>query len=198
MAAPVPNNNLKEVKLHMPLPFSGKREEMTKFWQDCNIHMSVNDDIYNTDKRQIAFVLSLLTQGEAASWKEQFVGQAILNWKKAGVPLDFGTFAVFETNFFEAFKPFDESGDAWAEMCELKFNGKEGNMDEHITRFKTLLTKTGMAESTAVVDSFRETLPKALQQRIILLPDALETLNGWYKWVAEMEPHHEQRNNDDC
>ena len=161
---------------------------MTKFWQDCCVHMLVNDNIYNTDKRQIAFVLSLLTQGEAASWKEQFVGQAILNCKKASIPLDFGTFAVFEANFFEAFKPFDKSGDTWAEMCELKFNSKEGNMDKHIARFKSLLKKTGMAESTAVINSFRETLPKALQQRIILLLDAQETLNGWYKWVAKI--HH--------
>ena len=94
-----------------------------------------------------------------ASWKEQFVGQAILNCKKQKVPLDFGTFAVFETNFFEAFKPFDQTGDAWAEMKEMRFNGPTGNMDEHIAHFKSLLTKTGMMDSTAIIDCFRETLP---------------------------------------
>ena len=105
------------------------------------------------------FILSLFTEGEVASWKEQFVGQAILNCKKQKVPLDFGTFAVFETNFFEAFKPFDQTGDTWAEMKEMRFNGPTENMDEHIARFKSFLTKTGMMDSTAIIDCFRETLP---------------------------------------
>ena len=82
----------------------------------------INNKIYNTDKRQIA-------QGKAASWKEQFVGEAMINCKKQGIPLDFGTFVVFETDLFEAFKPFNETGDAWAEMNEMRFDGRTGNMD---------------------------------------------------------------------
>ena len=81
----------------MPSPFSGKREDLTKFWQDCCVFTLINDEIYNSDKRKITFVLSLLTEGEAASWKEQFVGQAILNCKKQSIPLDFSTFAVMSS-----------------------------------------------------------------------------------------------------
>ena len=146
----------------MPSPFSGKREDLTKFWQDCCVFTSINNEIYNSDKRKITFVLSLLMGGEATSWKEQFVGQAILNCKKHKVSLDFGTFMVFETDFFEVFKPFDQTGDAWAEMKEMRFNGSTGNMDEHVAHFKSLLTKTGMTDSTAVIDCFRETLPWGL------------------------------------
>ena len=153
-----PTVSPREIKLNMPSPFSGKREDLTKFWQDCCVFTSINDEIYNSNKRKITFVLSLLTEGEAASWKEQFVGQAILNCKKQKIPLDFGTFAMFETDFFEVFKPFDQTGDAWAEMKEMRFNGPTGNMDEHVACFKSLLTKTGMTDSTAVIDCFRETL----------------------------------------
>ena len=175
-----------EIKLNMSSSFSGKREDLTKFWQDCCIFTSINNKIYNSDKRKITFVLSLLT--EVASWKEQFVGQAILNCKKQGLPLDFGTFMVFETNFFEAFKPFDQTGDAWAEMKEMRFNGPTGNMDEHIAHFISLLMKTGMTNSTAVINCFRETLPRGLQQKIIMLPNAPENLAEWYKWATKI--HH--------
>ena len=144
----------------MPSPFSGKREDLTKFCQDCCFFTSINNKIYNNDKRRIMFFLSLLTEGEAASWKDQFVGQAILNCKKQGVPLDFITFVVFETNFFEAFEPFDETGDAWAEMKELRFDGRTRNMDEHIACFKLLLTKTGLTDSTAVISCFKEPFPE--------------------------------------
>ena len=176
----------KEIKLNMPLPFSGKREDLIEFWQDCCIFTAINNKIYNTEKRKIAFVLSLLTEGEAASWKEQFVGQAILNCKKQGVSLDFSTFTVFETNFFEAFRPFDQTGDIWAEMKEMRFNGPTGNMDEHVAHFKSLLTKTGMTDSTAIIDCFRGTLPQGLQQKIMMLPNAPENLADWYKWATKM------------
>ena len=161
----------REIKLNMPSPFSGKREDLTKFWQDCCIFTSINDKIYNSNKRKIAFILSLLTEGEAASWKEKFVREAIINCKKWNIPLDFSTFVVFETEFFEAFKPFDQTGDAWAEMKEMRFKRPTRNMDKHIARFKSLLTKTGMTDSTAVIDCFRETLPWGLQQKVVMLPN---------------------------
>ena len=160
----------------MPLPFLGKREDLRKFWHNCSIYITINDEIYNTDKRQIAFVLSLLTQGKATSWKEQLMEEAMINCKKWGIPLDFSTFAVFEINFFEVFKPFNETDDAWAEMTELKFDGWTGHMDKHVAHFKSLLKKTGMMDLTAIIDCFRETLPRELQQKIILLLNMPKTL----------------------
>ena len=78
---------------------------------------------------------------------------------------------MFETDFFEVFKPFDQTSDAWAEMKEMRFNGPTGNMDKHVAHFKSLLMKTGMTGSTAVIDCFRETLPWGLQQKIVMLPN---------------------------
>ena len=95
---------------------------------------------------------------------------------------------VFETNLFEVFKPSDKTGDAWAKMKELKFNEQTGNMDKHIAHFKLLLTKTGMTDSSALIDCFRETLPRGLQQKIILLPNVPENFADWYKWETKI--HH--------
>ena len=132
--------------------------------------------------------MSLLTEGEVASWKEQFVEQAILNCKKQGIPLDFGTFVMFETDFFEVFKPFNQTGDAWAEMKEMRFNGPTGNMDKYIACFKSLLTKTGMTDSTVIIYCLREILPQGLQQKIVMLPDVPTNLADWYKWATKI--HH--------
>ena len=62
-----PSTSPKEVKLNMTPLFLGKREDLTKFWQDCSVYIAINNEIYNTDNRQIAFVLSLLTWSEAPS-----------------------------------------------------------------------------------------------------------------------------------
>ena len=184
-----PTASPREIKLNMPLPFSGKREDLTKFWQDCCVFTSLNQwqDIQQCQKMNCICLISLLTKGEAASWKEQFVGQAILNCKKQGVPLDFGTFAVFKTNLFEAFKPFDETGDAWAKMKEMRFNGWTGNMDEHVARFKSLLTKTGMTDFTAIINCFRETSPGDYNRKSSccqMHPKIWQTgTNGWQRFI---------------
>jgi hypothetical protein len=38
--------------------------------------MDVNHEIYNNDLRKIAFVLSFMTSGAAATWKAQFIDEA--------------------------------------------------------------------------------------------------------------------------
>jgi hypothetical protein len=58
-----------ELKLNQPKAFGGKRDELTKFLQDVQLYLAVNDDIYNTDKKKIAFTLSFMSEGDAKSWK---------------------------------------------------------------------------------------------------------------------------------
>jgi hypothetical protein len=38
--------------------------------------MDVNHETYNNDLRKIAFVLSFMTTGSAATWKVQFIEEA--------------------------------------------------------------------------------------------------------------------------
>ena len=87
---------------------------------------------------------------------------------------------------FKAFKPIDETEDAWAKMKEMRFNGPTRNIDKHVAHFKSLLTKTRMMDSTAIINFFRETLPRGLQQKIIMLPNVPENLADWYKWATKI------------
>ena len=64
-------SRIREVKLNLLKPFTGKREDLKKFLQDTSLYTLVNDKIYNTDTKKIAFALSFMNEGDAASWKEQ-------------------------------------------------------------------------------------------------------------------------------
>ena len=58
-------------------------------------HLVVNKDTYQTDEKKIGFVLSLLNEGEAGAWKEQFIQEAFDEaMMKGGVEMTFSTFAV--------------------------------------------------------------------------------------------------------
>jgi Domain of unknown function (DUF4939) len=74
MAQPV--NRTKELNLNKPEAFNGNRDGFKEFLQNIEVHMDVNHKTYNNDLRKIAFVLSFMTTGSAATWKAQFIEEA--------------------------------------------------------------------------------------------------------------------------
>ena len=53
---------------------------------NCMAHLVVNKDIYQTDEKKIGFFLSLLNNGEAGAWKEQFIQEAFNEAVKTEMP----------------------------------------------------------------------------------------------------------------
>ena len=78
MQPPVVTNKSKPMKLKInPLkPFSRKRDEFNKFLQDVTLYLELNDEIYNSDKKKIAYTLSFMNNGDAAAWKSQYLTDA--------------------------------------------------------------------------------------------------------------------------
>ena len=101
------------IRLKDPKPFTGKREELGKFLQDTGLYLAVNDRIYDNDIKKISFVLSFIDEGDAASWKEEFLENKA---KNSTGPVDLGTYPQFLVDIKAAFKPFDAPGDALEEL----------------------------------------------------------------------------------
>ena len=56
-----------EIKLNPPKAFISKQTELNKFIQDVTLYITVNQEVYNNDKKKIAFLLSFMTEGDMAS-----------------------------------------------------------------------------------------------------------------------------------
>ena len=78
MAQSGSGNDAKEVKMNYPKIFTGDRNEFKRFLQDCELYLTINDKVYDTNLKKIGFVLALMNDGDAASWKEQFVKSCII------------------------------------------------------------------------------------------------------------------------
>ena len=65
---------------------------------------------------------------------------------------------------------------------------KMGNalIEEHVAKFKMLVTKSKLEKNEAVVEYFRATLPIPLQKNIMTLEKPLTTLNEWYEWAIKL------------
>ena len=72
-AAPV----VKKTELNLPKIFMGKQTNLQRFLQDTFVFLTINKDHYNNDDKKIAFVMSFMTNGDAALWKQKFISKVI-------------------------------------------------------------------------------------------------------------------------
>jgi Ty3 transposon capsid-like protein len=167
-------------KLKTPTPYTGKREDLRRFLQEVKIYLLANGDAYPTDQDKVLFVLSYMSDGDAASWKEEF-----FDTKDQIVPLDLGTYKNLIDEITKDFSPYDAPKDAIYEMKELRMGNT--SIEEHVAKFKMLVTKSKLAKNDAVVEYFRETLPIPLQTKIMSLATPPTTLDDWYKWAITLQ-----------
>ena len=182
-AQPLNEDTMKvsEIKLNQPKPFTRKREDLKKFLQDTNLYLMVNNKVYNTGIKKIAFSLSFMNKGNATLWKEQLLEDVM-----AISPIDLGMWAQFKTNLTDAFKPYDAPRDAWEEMKSIKMGNN--TIEEHIAWFKMLVTMLDLNDKPpAVVDYFQDLLSISLQWKILHLKNPPKALKEWYNWAQKID-----------
>jgi Retrotransposon gag protein len=167
------------VKLNPPKPFTGKRSDFILFMQDVYVYFKVDQLIYNNDKKKISFILSYLAEGDAAVWKQQFIQTKIKESKEAKTDEpNWGTYKEFVDALKKTLQPYDKPAEALKGMKKLRLG--DGSITEHNSRFRLLMSQTGMKDSLALTDLYRETLPWGLQSLIIQSKYPPKTLKEWY------------------
>jgi Domain of unknown function (DUF4939) len=139
MAQPV--NGTKGLNLNKPEAFNSNRDGFKEFLQNVEVYMDVNHETYNNNLRKIAFVLSFMTTGSAATWKAQFIEEAYGKPVPTNPNDRLGTYTQFRKDLIKAFSMFDSVGDALDELRSLR-KKKNELIDKHIARFKMLAVKS--------------------------------------------------------
>ena len=182
----------KEARMEVPTPFPGKCGDLKKFLMTCKMHLQANQAIYDNDEKKVVFVLSFMTEGDAATWREQWLDNLDAKAKVSNkTEMDFGTLTELITLLEKDFATYDAPGDALENMKNLQYDMK-ASIEDHISRFKTLLSQSGMKESILVIDYFRQTLPINLQRKIMLLNNPPITVDDWYKWMKQVNNTHKK------
>ena len=110
MAAPI-TNGFKEIALNKPDTFDGNREKFREFLQTVEIYMDVNHEIYKSDLVKLAFVLSFMNSGPAATWKYQFIKEKLRLPNPANPNNKPGQYADFRKDLIDAFLMVDSVDD---------------------------------------------------------------------------------------
>jgi Domain of unknown function (DUF4939) len=177
MAQSISTNSSKELNLNKPDTFNGNREGFKKFLQDIEVYMDINHETYNNDLRKIAFILSFMTTGVAATWKAQFIKEAYAKPIPANPNDRLGTYATLKKDLIEVSSMFDSVGDALDEFQSLR-KKKTDSINKHIARFKVLATESKIDTTNPLsIELFKETLPWALTLQLIRLETLLKTID---------------------
>jgi hypothetical protein len=182
-----PANGSKELNLNKPEPFDENRDGFKQFLQNVEVYMDVNHETYNNDLRKIAFILSFMATGSAATWKVQFIEEAYARPAPANPNDRLGTYAQFRKNLMGAFSMFDSVGDALDELRSLR-KKKNKLIDKHIARFKMLAAKSKIDTTNPLsIELFKEMLPWGLTLELMRLETPLKSINDWYEWAAMID-----------
>ena len=101
------SQNGKELAINKPKAFDRDRSRFKQFMQSMDLYLTINKHIYQNDDQKIAFVLSYMTEKEAAAWKEQ-----IINQYTHGNYLALPSWIHFKMILNDSFEPKDRHGDA--------------------------------------------------------------------------------------
>jgi Ty3 transposon capsid-like protein len=147
---------IKNIKLNPPTPFTGKRTNFILFMQDVYVYLKINKATYDNDNKKISFILSYLTGGDAAVWKQQFIQTKIKESEEAKTDEpNWETYKEFVEALKKTFQPYDERhepGEALEEMKKLRLG--DGLITEHNSRFRLLVSQIGMKDSPALTDLY--------------------------------------------
>jgi hypothetical protein len=102
--------------------------------------MDVNHEMCNNDLRKIAFILSFMATGSAATWKAQFIDEAYARPAPPNPNDRLGTYTQFMKDLMEAFSMFDSVRDALDELQSLR-KKKTELINKHIAKFKMLVLR---------------------------------------------------------
>jgi hypothetical protein len=124
--------------------------------------MDINNETYNNYLRKIAFILSFIATGSAATWRAQFIEEAYARPTPTNPSDQLGTYVQFRKDLMAVFSMFDSVGDTLDELQSLR-KTKNELIDKHIAKFKMLAAESKINPMNPLtIELFKETLPWGL------------------------------------
>src|ERR1700678_900583 len=181
--APSNSSETKELRINPPTRFSGNRDDLNNFIQDCTLYLNLNRAVYETNEKQIIFMLLYMTEETARAWKESFVRDVINSQGN-----NFGSLKQFTINLRKAFEASDLEGNARAKLQQLK-QGKD-SVDDYVAQFRILAGKARMTDNAALTEYFTEGVNTGILQKIFAQEKLPATITEWYERTSRCDSHY--------
>ena len=158
----------KELHLRTPEDYDSREVTFQAWIRSVELYLLVNEEIYDTNQKKIAFTLLFIKKGSTLEWATTFTSDAIDNKK-------FRTFADFKNSLTKAFLTTDLKVKA---LTHLQFIAQ--TRDEilpYINEFKIAVHLSGIVDQTILISLFAEGLNPALMCHIYSMDSVPTTID---------------------
>ncbi|THG95895.1 hypothetical protein EW145_g7882 [Phellinidium pouzarii] len=181
MSTPTPTG---EARLSKPNNFDGDKSYARRFLSSCQAYLSLNEQIYNTDKSKIIFVLSFMQEKAVGDWATNRTTIALAPNPTTNTPTGFSTWVDFLNDFRNTFITTDDSADARCQLLNIK---QTGTADDYNTQFRSLVTRSNISDKNALSEMYQQGLTRGLIQRIYARDKLPDTMEEWYQAASRAD-----------
>ena len=166
----------KELSLNKPDGFTGEHKKFTAWLLSVRTYLMMNAHIYDTDEKQIGFVLSYMTGGSALAFKENYIEGCISDGLSFFIVESFAEFVQKLKNVYEV-------GDVKATSMLHLANIKQGNrpLAKYVSQFMLLMNRAGIKDGVPMGTFFRKGLSTFISDRILSLRITPDSVADWTK-----------------
>ena len=177
-----------ELKLGQPPAFDGTPEKARGWFNNVQLYLLVNKEIYNDDDRKIAYALSFMREGSAALWA---LTETEATLKRN--PLNFRTWQNFLNKFSASFILENTKDQAIAWMTTTKVDKKTPLMD-YIPQFKNNAALSEISNEDVLINFYSRGIPPFLMKRIYGMDTVPNTIEKWYQATLRFQHVWEKTN----
>ena len=177
-----------ELKLGQPPSFDGTPEKARGWFNNVQLYLLVNKDIYNDDDRKIAYALSFMKEGSAALWS---LTETEATLKRN--PPNFGTWQNFLNKFSASFILENTKDQAIAWMTTTKVDKKTPLMD-YISQFKNNAALSEINNEDVLINFYLRGIPTFLMKKIYGMDTVPNTIEKWYQATLRFQHVQEKTN----
>ena len=181
-----------ELRIATPEHFDRTYSKTTPWLLTVLFYLEVNDAVYNTSAKKIAFALSYMTKGAAQIWAATFRQKAI-----TGATISMGTFNDFMKEFRAAFKHHDIVGNAISWLTQKRMTSKNNGTFEppltmYIATFQNHIAQSRITDHNVLIRFFSAGIPSRLMKSIYSMETVPTTIDDWYKKALTFQTHYER------
>ena len=162
-----------ELCLGWPDDFDGSSNKASAWIDSVMLYLMINDTLYNQDQKKIAFALSIMKEGSAATWASTFTKKAL-----ALTPPTLGTWTSFYSDFKTSFIHIDVKNEAIAWLTTTCVS-KNLPLGDYISQFKNHITLSKINKD-ALINFFSRGIPISLMKQIYAMDTVPTKINDWY------------------
>ena len=177
-----------ELKLGQPPAFDGTPEKARGWFNNIQLYLLVNKEIYNDDDRKIAYALSFMREGSAALWA---LTETEATLKRN--PPNFRTWQNFLNKFSASFILENTKDQAIAWMTTTKVDKKTPLMD-YISQFKNNAALSEISNEDVLINFYSRGIPPFLMKRIYGMDTVPNTIEKWYQATLHFQHVWEKTN----